>query len=264
MKKVPDPLDSDEDDSAKKTPEEKMLWGKIDEVLKEYHLSNFQKVAVQKFIKDKVGNPKDDTVVHVREWLFMRINGHKLPKSYHPRQLGCPDLVPGLPLRGWWEREQLPWIQKLEEQAAVIRQELLELRSEKGFQPYRSPAYANKNIPDDKIGSLGTDRGQWNVFYLYLHDIPFEDNCAKVPKTIEILKDLIPRNYHHCFFSAVVPGTHITPHNGPTGKKLRIHLPLLGTKGASMRVGDETRTLEEGKCIIFDDSFNHEAWHDGD
>ena len=62
----------------------------------------------------------------------------------------------------------------------------------------------------------------------------------------------------------MTPGTHITPHNGPTGKKLRVHLPVLGTKGARMRVGDETRELEEGKCIIFDDSFNHEAWYDGD
>ena len=30
-----------------------------------------------------------------------------------------------------------------------------------------------------------------------------------------------------------------------------------------MRVGDETKHLEQDKCIIFDDSFNHEAWHDG-
>ena len=30
----------------------------------------------------------------------------------------------------------------------------------------------------------------------------------------------MPRNYKHCFFSAVTPGTHITHHNGPTGKKL--------------------------------------------
>jgi len=62
----------------------------------------------------------------------------------------------------------------------------------------------------------------------------------------------------------VTPGTHITPHNGPTGKKLRLHLPLVGTEGARMRVGDETRNLEAGKCIIFDDSFNHEAWYDGE
>ena len=55
----------------------------------------------------------------------------------------------------------------------------------------------------------------------------------------------------------------MTPHNGPTGKKLRVHLPLVGVEGARLRAGDEIRNLEEGKCIIFDDSFNHDAWHDG-
>ena len=103
----------------------------------------------------------------------MRMNGSKLPKEYHPRQLGCPDLVPGLSLKPWWEREEIPWIAKLEAKFDIIKEELQALRDERGFQPYRSPAYANKNIPDDKIGSLVTDSGNWNVFYLYLHDIPF-------------------------------------------------------------------------------------------
>ena len=31
-----------------------------------------------------------------------------------------------------------------------------------------------------------------------------------------------------------------------------------------MRVGDEEVRLQEGKCIVFDDSFNHEAWNDDD
>ena len=31
-----------------------------------------------------------------------------------------------------------------------------------------------------------------------------------------------------------------------------------------MRVGDEIRYLQQDKAIIFDDSFNHEAWYDGE
>ena len=61
---------------------------------------------------------------------------------------------------------------------------------------------------------------------------------------MEIIKSVVPRNYHHCFFSALTPGAHIMPHNGPTGKKLRVHLPVLGTEGAQMRVGDEKIDLE--------------------
>lgn len=97
-----------------------------------------------------------------------------MPVEYHPRQLGCPDLVPGLPLKGWWQREEISWIAKLEANAHIIREELLGLRDDIGFQPYRSPAYAqSKNLAPDKIGSLGTDKGNWNVYYLFLHDIPF-------------------------------------------------------------------------------------------
>ena len=91
---------------------------------------------------------------------------------------------------------------------------------------------------------MGTDAGDWNVFYLFLHDIKFDENCARVPKTIAILEELVPRNYFHAFFSALTPKSHITPHNGPTGKKLRIHLPLIGTEGAKMRVGDDTIDLK--------------------
>ena len=99
----------------------------------EFHLTEFQKVACKKFIKDKVGNPKNKDVDRLREWLFMRLNGNKMPKVYHPRQLGCPDLVPGLPLKGWWEREEIDWIPKLEASFDIIKEELLALRSESGF-----------------------------------------------------------------------------------------------------------------------------------
>jgi aspartate beta-hydroxylase len=31
-----------------------------------------------------------------------------------------------------------------------------------------------------------------------------------------------------------------------------------------LRAGDETKIFEEGNPVIFDDSFNHESWHEGD
>ena len=77
-------VDSDEEEEPM-SKEEKALWDKINAVLKEYHLTSFQALAVRKFIKDKVGNPKDDSVHRLRGWLFMRVNGHKLPPKYHPK-----------------------------------------------------------------------------------------------------------------------------------------------------------------------------------
>jgi hypothetical protein len=101
-----------------------MLWEKINGVLKEYHLTAFQKLACQKFIKDKIGNQNDKTVDRLREWLYMRVNGKKLPAKYHPRQLGCPDLVPGLSLKPWWDRDDFEWIKELESNFEIIKEEL--------------------------------------------------------------------------------------------------------------------------------------------
>jgi hypothetical protein len=67
-------------------------------------------------------------VDRLREWLFMKINDRKLPDKYHPRQLGCPDLVPGLSLRGWWERDEFSFISELEAALPVIQEELINLR----------------------------------------------------------------------------------------------------------------------------------------
>ena len=77
--------ESSSEEEEKLTPAEQKLQDKIGEILAEYYLSGFQTLAAKKFIKDKVGNPKNQDVERLREWLFMRINGRKMPEKYHPR-----------------------------------------------------------------------------------------------------------------------------------------------------------------------------------
>ena len=114
-------------------PEQQKMWSKIDDLLKEYYLTAFQTLACKKFIKDKVANPEDKSVARLRDWMLMKLSGQPMPKKYHPRQLGCPDLVPGLSLKGWWDRTEFQWVLKLEEKAPIIRDELLKLRAQTGF-----------------------------------------------------------------------------------------------------------------------------------
>jgi len=64
-------------------------------------------------------------------------------------------------------------------------------------------------------------------------------------------------------FSLLKPGTHIFPHNGLLNTRLICHLPLIVPDGCRFRVGNEVRAWEEGKLLIFDDSFEHEAWNEG-
>lgn len=45
--------------------------------------------------------------------------------------------------------------------------------------------------------------------------------------------------------------------------RLTCHLELVVPEGANITCGGETRRWQEGKCLVFDDSFEHEVEHNG-
>ena len=242
------------------------VWKRVDCVLREFCLGPLAKVAARKWVRE-MADPKNVVLKRLREWLLLRVNGNDRASPLSAWQLGCPEIIGGLRAEPIWDTGTLQWLRTFEENASAIREELLALRQGRGFQPLKIPNWASKNrlASPDGAGSLSHVTGDWNVFYLHLHEVPFEDNCARCPITSSLLKAL-PRSYKHAFFSALTPGTHILKHHGPTNKKLRVHLPLIGTEGATFRVADRvvTYTREmEGRPIVFDDSFEHEAWHRG-
>jgi beta-hydroxylase len=66
------------------------------------------------------------------------------------------------------------------------------------------------------------------------------------------------------FFSILAPGKHLPPHRGAYKGVLRLHLGLIIPEPAEMcaiRVGSQTRHWQEGRVMIFDDVFQHEAWN---
>ena len=235
---------------------------RIGEILTEYHLNPLQRAATMKFIKEKVGDQSCISVNHIRTWLLSKIN-NKVIRPPNPRQIGCPDVMPGLRAHPWWDVAEFPWISQVEAYFQDIREELMALHYKGGFQPYRGPSWAT-GIEAPDFGTQSHDSGDWNVFYLYLHGMEFNDNIEKCPKTVEMIKNVMPRHYEHAFFSAVNPKTHIMTHHGPTNKKLRLHFPITGSDGTRLRVAEEVGVFVEGKARVFDDSFDHEAWHDGE
>lgn len=67
--------------------------------------------------------------------------------------------------------------------------------------------------------------------------------------------------------SLLAPGTHLRRHCGPSNHKWRLHLPLVvpaNVEAARLRVCETTLHWEEGKVLLFDDSFEHEVWNDAD
>ena len=68
-------------------------------------------------------------------------------------------------------------------------------------------------------------------------------------------------------FSILAPHKHIPDHCGPYKGIVRYHLALKVPEPRDqcrIRVGDEIVTWEEGRSLIFDDTYEHEVWNDTD
>jgi len=198
------------------------------------------------------------------------MGNRKIWRHKYPLMCYTPENIPDLRSFPLWPSEEFPWFAEIEKQYESIREELFAARDApncSGFQPYRDPAPANgdtNNVPADGLGVEGVDKGAWNVLYLFLNHKRFEDNCARFPKTIEMIERCFPRHYSHAFFSALTPGAHIIAHKGPSNRMLRVWLPICGMMNFRLRVQNNIVSPVEGKVFAWDHSYEHEAWHDGD
>jgi ornithine lipid ester-linked acyl 2-hydroxylase len=100
----------------------------------------------------------------------------------------------------------------------------------------------------------------WTTFALYTYGLKIEKNCNLCPETTKLL-ERVP-NLMTAVFSSLAPGTQIAPHTGYPDGVLRCHLGLVvPAEGCGIRIGDEIQTWSTGKCLIFDDTIEHEAWN---
>jgi aspartate beta-hydroxylase len=65
---------------------------------------------------------------NVKEWLFNKINKKPTDYTLHPLQKGCPDIIPNLRAFPFWNREEFPWLSKIEENFETIKREVIGLK----------------------------------------------------------------------------------------------------------------------------------------
>jgi aspartyl/asparaginyl beta-hydroxylase (cupin superfamily) len=153
---------------------------------------------------------------------------------------------PGLDARAWHDPSQFDWVPGLEAEAPRIAAEMSDIFARNVF----------AEVYNERDRTLA-NAGSWTSHRLYVEGTRNEDAWALAPVTTAAIARIPGAD------SAVTGGTHITPHCGPNNSRLRCHLGLKVPPGCSIRVGRETRTWVENKVIIFDDSFEHEIWHEG-
>lgn len=99
----------------------------------------------------------------------------------------------------------------------------------------------------------------WDSLGLYALGYRLDKNCRLCPRTAAIVES-IPEMVS-AGFSLLRAGARINPHVGYTGNVYRCHLGLDVPADCAIRVGDETRTWQDGKCLVLDDTVLHSAWN---
>jgi aspartyl/asparaginyl beta-hydroxylase (cupin superfamily) len=159
-----------------------------------------------------------------------------------------PVMYPGLESRPWFEPQMFSLAIELERRFESIRTEILSLEPS-WFAP-----------ESERIQRSG----EWDVIFLYERGRRHDEVCEACPVTTSVVEgDGAMRTAAGLVYvSRMRAGTHIAAHRGPTNLRLRCHLGIAIPDGdCGIRVQDESRRWREGRCVVFDDSYEHEWWN---
>jgi len=155
----------------------------------------------------------------------------------------------------FYPSEDFPHLLRLTENFAVIKSELIALLE------YKKEEFWHK-VYQKYVD--GENPIAWKMFTFLFFQMKSKQHAKLCPLTASLIYS-IPEIIS-CDFSFLEPKTKILPHLGYSKMVLRCHLPLIVPEGnkCAIRVGNETHFWKEGELVIFDDSFEHEAWNDSD
>lgn len=185
-------------------------------------------------------------------------NPHQKPKFLY---------FPGLPEGPYHDPFLHPWTDRLVDSFDAIRAEALAvLEADAGIEEFLQFAPGQS-----RAGYLGGAGGKpsWDAFFFYRHGVRYDDNHARCPVTSTLLENIelceVAGQAPEVCFSVLQPGTDIMPHHGATNTRLVLHLPLLVPPGCALNVrGGGEHAWRERVPMMFDDTFEHEAWNRSD
>ena len=152
----------------------------------------------------------------------------------------------------FFDNEDFPITKVLEDKYPIIKGEFEKMQDRlNDFAPFQE-------ISPDQIYISNDDK--WKMFFLKAGKIRFERNCQEFPETMKIIES--EKNLISAYFSVIGPRKMLMPHEGPWCGVLRIHLGLqipTEGKGCTLVVNQQEYRWEEGKAVVFDDTYEHIA-----
>ncbi|MFB7915914.1 aspartyl/asparaginyl beta-hydroxylase domain-containing protein [Streptomyces sp. NPDC056061] len=181
----------------------------------------------------------------------------RLPR--HPLQAGAKWILPGISQKPWHDPRSDPavasLVDALEGAHSAIRAEL-----ERAWQTKRE-------VFSDYEHYL-TRQDDWQSLHLYRDGALITDSATVVPTAFDIVKNVAVGDELICpllesHFSTLLPGSRIAPHCDLWNFSINLHFAVDIPNDCDITVAGETRSWEEGRCLLFDYSFEHHAENRG-
>jgi aspartyl/asparaginyl beta-hydroxylase (cupin superfamily) len=158
----------------------------------------------------------------------------------------------------FYRTDTFDFVKTLKSEWAAMREEFLRRFDERDAHLWPQPfVYTN----EWKLLPL-IDRGRMAQHGVAGIDKELERNQRNFPRTVEVLNRL--PGLVTAGFSRLAPGTRIHPHKGIDHTVLRCHLGLVAPPGYTLHVHGVQREWEDGCVFLFDDTYAHEVWSNGD
>ena len=153
-----------------------------------------------------------------------------------------------------FESGQFEWAERLEANWQAVRSEAEQILVHRQAIPP-----LNELSPDHR--RLAYD-DKWQSFFLWGYGYRVPENCSRCPETARLVEGL--PGLRTAMFSIHAPGIHIPRHKGVTKGMITCHLALkvpAARDACVMSVADRMCHWDEGRTLIFDDTYPHEVWN---
>lgn len=178
---------------------------------------------------------------------------------------GIEFVYPALPAVGFYDPADFAGVAALEQATTVITAEYRAVAALQTSARVSMAAHAGAIAAGHDVG---TESRQWSSIPLIADGAIVAANAALCPETMRLYEALRPPRIAgrspNLMFSVLDPHTRIPAHRGVANTRLVLHIPLIVPPDCAIRVGDETRPWVPGQALVFDDTFEHEAWNDSD
>ncbi len=160
-----------------------------------------------------------------------------------------------IPVEPVLDEKHFPWTKMLADNWEVIAEEAAAIvRHRDAIPPLRELSPDHRNTGRD---------GKWRSFFLVGYGYEVPENCARAPRTAELVKQVPDLN--SAFFSIIDPGGKIPRHRGVSRGLITCHLGISVPRdypNCWIEVEDQKVSWRNGEWVVFDDCFEHEVAND--